>query len=434
MARANHHRRLSSPYSYRDSHPYIYRGVVALSLTLLLVLPFAGMGRAGLPVEDQDPTSATGAAADSVTDAAADSGVTAATATGVEALPEPLQGAIAAADLPFFNDAETVDNGTGQPGTPDDTQGDGRPALNTTPTGSGTQTTSDGSGTTQTQGTYQPGGPTPYDTEAAAPASGTDYLRTYGARSNLAILQILDRLGLSFEQKARILAPFPVAGPARYTDDWAAPRYNPYPHSHQGVDIFATRGTAVIASTDGVITRFDQNTSVAGNGLKLTAKDSTYFYYAHMDRFALGLSLGAQVTRGQVLGYVGSSGNAEGGPTHLHYEIHPKGGPAVPPVQYLDSWLINAMQIAQSLAGWGFLDQVSTPNPVAAFQPQTSSSITDLRVRAIPRQPLVSRVAAAASAQASSQRQGIHPASVAIVIGLLWMLRMVTGRRRTVYR
>ncbi|MHB1130096.1 MAG: M23 family metallopeptidase, partial [Ilumatobacteraceae bacterium] len=69
--------------------------------------------------------------------------------------------------------------------------------------------------------------------------------------------------------------------------------------------------------------------SLSGNALRLSQSDGTYFFYAHMDSFAAGIAVGTPVHAGQIIGYVGSTGNA-GGP-HLHFEVHPFGGDPVNP-------------------------------------------------------------------------------------------------------
>lgn len=177
-----------------------------------------------------------------------------------------------------------------------------------------------------------------------------DFVARRGPRSTVELVEILTRAGVSADKIGKIVAPFPVAGLASYTDDWAAPRYEPEFHLHEGTDIFAERGTPVIASSDGVITSMVSDTDTAGNGIRLTASDGTYYYYSHLDQFALGLSQGDRVGSGEVIGFVGATGNAAGGLPHLHFEIHPNGGAAVPPVSYLDRWLEEALVTAKALA------------------------------------------------------------------------------------
>ena len=90
---------------------------------------------------------------------------------------------------------------------------------------------------------------------------------------------------------------------------------------HEAVDILAPRGTPVLAVEDGTIVKFF--TSVRG-GLTIYQFDpsETYaYYYAHLDRYAAGLSQGDRVTRGQTIGYVGTTGNAPANTPHLHFSI-----------------------------------------------------------------------------------------------------------------
>ena len=103
---------------------------------------------------------------------------------------------------------------------------------------------------------------------------------------------------------------------------------------HEGVDIFAARGTPVIAAADGIVT------SVGMNGLGgkvvwvVRPLRGESLYYAHLDTQAV--KAGSYVKRGEVLGTVGNTGNARGGPTHLHFGIYARGG-AVDPLPYVAS-------------------------------------------------------------------------------------------------
>ena len=81
---------------------------------------------------------------------------------------------------------------------------------------------------------------------------------------------------------------------------------------------------ATPAIDDGTLTKqyVDAPGALAGNGWRLQRADGTYFFYAHLERFADGVAPGVQVAAGTLIGYVGSTGNAAG--PHLHLEVHPK--------------------------------------------------------------------------------------------------------------
>jgi murein DD-endopeptidase MepM/ murein hydrolase activator NlpD len=111
--------------------------------------------------------------------------------------------------------------------------------------------------------------------------------------------------------------------------------------SHQGSDMLASLGQPVYALAAGVLTKqvkvSDASTGarLSGNLWDLTRADGTRYVYGHLSAFAPGLSEGSTVTAGQVIGYVGDTGNAGPGNYHLHFEIHPKGGAAVNPLPLL---------------------------------------------------------------------------------------------------
>jgi murein DD-endopeptidase MepM/ murein hydrolase activator NlpD len=121
----------------------------------------------------------------------------------------------------------------------------------------------------------------------------------------------------------------PVQGPCFYVDTWQAPRGAG--RRHLGVDIGAAHGKQLYAVVSGRISQIyiDRPGSLSGNGLKIAMPDGTYFFYAHLSSLAPGIQVGTQVTAGQVVGYVGSTGNTN--VPHLHLEIHPGGGSAVNP-------------------------------------------------------------------------------------------------------
>ena len=125
---------------------------------------------------------------------------------------------------------------------------------------------------------------------------------------------------------------FPVSGPRRYGDTFGAPRMEgtQFAHAHEGVDIFAPAGAPVVAFERGVIAAMGTDV-LGGTKLWLVGKTGIRYYYAHLQGFAPGLANNQVVEAGQTLGFVGDTGNAAGSPHHLHFEIHPDGGPAVNP-------------------------------------------------------------------------------------------------------
>jgi murein DD-endopeptidase MepM/ murein hydrolase activator NlpD len=128
---------------------------------------------------------------------------------------------------------------------------------------------------------------------------------------------------------------FPVAGPVTFTNDWLYPRAGG--RYHQGIDLFASRGTPVIAVADGSLFNVGYN-GLGGWRLWVRDRSGNTFYYAHLSAYAPAASEGASVARGTVIGYVGDTGDARGTPPHLHFEIHPGGGGPVPPYPVVTGW------------------------------------------------------------------------------------------------
>jgi peptidoglycan hydrolase-like protein with peptidoglycan-binding domain len=125
------------------------------------------------------------------------------------------------------------------------------------------------------------------------------------------------------------ISVFPTQGRCSFVDSWHDGRSGG--RLHIGVDIVGPKGLAIYAVTDGIITKmYGAESKLSGNAIRLTAADATYFFYAHLDSFASGITVGSNVKAGQIIGYMGASGNA-GGNSHLHFEIHPGGGEAVNP-------------------------------------------------------------------------------------------------------
>ncbi|HEX2188775.1 MAG TPA: M23 family metallopeptidase [Longimicrobiaceae bacterium] len=91
--------------------------------------------------------------------------------------------------------------------------------------------------------------------------------------------------------------------------------------THEAIDIHAPRGTPVVAVADGVILKLHQG-ALGGNSIYHLDEDGrTRYYYAHLDRYADGVAEGQRVRRGDVIGYVGDTGNAQPGDFHLHFSV-----------------------------------------------------------------------------------------------------------------
>jgi len=179
----------------------------------------------------------------------------------------------------------------------------------------------------------RPGGSPPPPVPAAAVAPGEvpadaqrviDSVRRSGPNSTrrlLAALAPLEQLGMTRQEAiAAGFGRFPVAGTAAFTHDWLFPRYTPVFHLHQGTDIFAATGTPVRAPADGTLMLAQGGSG--GLAAYVYMADGGYFYMAHLTAFA-GQEVGQAVKLGEVVGYVGATGNAQGGSPHLHFEIHP---------------------------------------------------------------------------------------------------------------
>lgn len=111
---------------------------------------------------------------------------------------------------------------------------------------------------------------------------------------------------------------FPVQGGAGYTNDYHDPRSGG--RSHQGNDLFAAEGTPLLAVDDGTV-RYTTD-PLGGNVIYLKALDGVTYYYAHLSRFEGG---DRSVRAGELIGYLGKTGNAATTEPHLHFEVHPPG-------------------------------------------------------------------------------------------------------------
>jgi hypothetical protein len=183
--------------------------------------------------------------------------------------------------------------------------------------------------------------------------------------STAALIQALTPLedfGLTPQEAINIgFGHFPVAGLANWSDDWLMPRFTPSFHLHQGNDVFAAGGLPIRAVYDGTV-RFSQEPT-GGNDVYLYMPNGTFFFCAHASDFAQGITSGQSVKQGTIIGYVGNTGDAQGGATHCHFEMHPNGGAAVDPKSTLDGWVNDALaNVPNLIASY----QANAPKAVAA--------------------------------------------------------------------
>jgi hypothetical protein len=139
-----------------------------------------------------------------------------------------------------------------------------------------------------------------------------------------------------------------VVGPVSYTDDFGDPRGS---GTHEGNDIMAPKKSVAVAVEAGTV-KFWTSSWRAGCMLYLYGKSGTTYLYIHLNNdrtmandnkgacvpgiaYGRGLKSASRVKAGQIVGYVGDSGDANGGNAHLHFEVHPGDGAATDPYPYL---------------------------------------------------------------------------------------------------
>jgi murein DD-endopeptidase MepM/ murein hydrolase activator NlpD len=127
---------------------------------------------------------------------------------------------------------------------------------------------------------------------------------------------------------ARYAAPpaelvVPVVGVERQAlrSSWGEPRSGH--RRHAGIDIFARRGTPIVAAAEGEIVRIGTTDPLGGNTVWIAGRGARLYYYAHLESFRSGLRLGEHVEAGTPIGSVGTTGNARGTSPHLHFGVYP---------------------------------------------------------------------------------------------------------------
>jgi murein DD-endopeptidase MepM/ murein hydrolase activator NlpD len=163
---------------------------------------------------------------------------------------------------------------------------------------------------------------------------------------------------------------FPVHGPASFTDTFGAARA--VVGWHHGEDIFAPIGAPVLAVAKGTVFSVGWN-DIGGNRFWLRDSKGNEFYYAHLSAFSPLAVNGAHVEAGDVIGFVGNTGDAETTPPHLHFEIHPVGllglgyDGVINPYEYLTAWQrLDDVRFVAGASWTASLAQVSdAPRPGA---------------------------------------------------------------------
>ena len=140
--------------------------------------------------------------------------------------------------------------------------------------------------------------------------------------------------------------------------------------SHRGIDIFADRGTPVLAAADGVVSRAT-TTAVGGNvvWINLDRRRNVRLYYAHLDSY--NVESGQRVKSGDQLGTVGNTGNARTTPPHLHFGVYARG--AVDPLPFLERMRTEPQSLTTDLSRVGSWSRTAGSNVVVRTGPNSGA-------------------------------------------------------------
>ena len=193
---------------------------------------------------------------------------------------------------------------------------------------------------------------------------------------------------------------FPVVGPVQYHDDFGEPRGS---SRHQGNDLMAPKRSLAVAAEAGKV-KFWTSSSRAGCMLYLYGDSGTTYLYIHLNNdltkandnrglncdsgvaFAPGLKSGQHVEAGEWIAYVGDSGDADGGASHLHFEVHPGDGAAVSPYSYLR----KARKLLYSARAGASVQLSLTGKLVGSESGRLQMKVASLRI--LPKGPTIPKV------------------------------------------
>jgi murein DD-endopeptidase MepM/ murein hydrolase activator NlpD len=146
------------------------------------------------------------------------------------------------------------------------------------------------------------------------------------------------------EPDTKLAMPLENVSKRAIADTWQAPRGTE--RRHEGQDIFAPRGTPILSATRGIIYNIGEN-NLGGQTVSVIGSGGRIYYYAHLDSYARGIEVGDRVTTRTVLGYVGTTGNAQGTPPHLHFGVYTATG-AINPLPLLSDRTAPAVTTTRS--------------------------------------------------------------------------------------
>jgi murein DD-endopeptidase MepM/ murein hydrolase activator NlpD len=212
----------------------------------------------------------------------------------------------------------------------------------------------------------------------------------------------------------RVYRPFIVRGPAAWANTWHAPRYAGGFHLHEGQDVFCRSGAPVLAAAAGRV-EFDID-ALGGKIARLFMPGGDYWYYAHLSAWSATIGSGAKVDVGDVIGYCGNSGDAIGGPPHVHFGHYLPSGRAVDPMPDLIGWL----RAAERRIDVPHARPDETP-PEMVVPGYTNELGAEL--------PIVHEDAPVVTVGLSAARRPTSPDVLALAFALLARLLLIPGRR-----
>jgi len=125
------------------------------------------------------------------------------------------------------------------------------------------------------------------------------------------------------EPDSKIVMPLSDVTKKQIANTWHAPRG--IDRLHEGQDIFAPKGTPIYSATTGYVYKVGEN-PLGGQTVSVIGAGGRIYYYAHLDSYAPGIEVGGPANTKTLLGYVGTTGNAQGTPPHLHFGVYTSSG------------------------------------------------------------------------------------------------------------